>query len=148
MAIRTRRWTRSPRGRVLGVATGLAEWRGFPADITRMVVFLIFLCTAFFPALLVYLIIAVILPEQTEADIIRDGDTTYSSDYAYSTGSRRRYYSSSYKNADDATFREKSDADLEREYEELKKKVETMESDVFDKEKEWDARFKDETKNN
>ena len=146
MAIRTRRWTRSPRGRVLGVATGLAEWRGFPADITRLVVFLIFICTAFFPALLVYLIIAVILPEQTEADIIRDGDTSYSSDYAYSTRNRRSY--SSYKNADDATFREKSDEDLEREYEELKKKVETMESDVFDKEKEWDARFKNETKNN
>ena len=31
--------------------------------------------------------------------------------------------------------------------EELKKKVESMESDVFDKEKEWDARFKDETNN-
>ena len=28
-----------------------------------------------------------------------------------------------------------------------KKKVESMESDVFDKEKEWDARFKDETNN-
>ena len=147
MAIRTRRWTRSPRGVVLGVATGLAEWRGFPIDITRLVVFLIFLFTAFFPALLVYLIIAVILPEQTEADIIRDGDTTYSSDYAYSTRNRRKSYSS-YKNADDATFREKSTEDLEREYEELKKKVETMESDVFDKEKEWDARFKDETKSN
>ena len=146
MAIRTRRWTRSPRGQVLGVATGLAEWRGFPADITRLVVFLIFVCTAFFPALLVYLVIAVILPEQTEADIIRDGDTYYSSDYAFSNRGRRNY--SSYKNADDATFREKSDEDLEREYEELKKKVETMESDVFDKEKEWDARFKDETKNN
>ena len=146
MAIRTRRWTRSPRGVVLGVATGLAEWRGFPIDITRLVVFLIFLFTAFFPALLVYLVIAVILPEQTEADIIRDGDTYYSSDYAFSNRGRRNY--SSYKNADDATFREKSDEDLEREYEELKKKVETMESDVFDKEKEWDARFKDETKNN
>ena len=146
MAIRTKRWTRSPRGQVLGVATGLAEWRGFPADITRLVVFLIFVCTAFFPALLVYLVIAVILPEQTEADIIRDGDTYYSSDYAFSNRGRRNY--SSYKNADDATFREKSDEDLEREYEELKKKVETMESDVFDKEKEWDARFKDETKNN
>ena len=75
MSIRTRRWTRSPRGCVLGVATGLAEWRGLPVDITRFVVFLLFLFTAFFPALMVYLIIAVILPEQTEADIIRDGDT-------------------------------------------------------------------------
>ena len=146
MAIRTRRWTRSPRGRILGVATGLAEWRGFPVDITRLVVFMIFICTAFFPALLVYLIIAIILPEQTSADIIGDGDTSYSSDYAYSNTRRRPY--SSYTKAEDATFREKSDADLEREYEELKKKVESMESDVFDKEKEWDARFKDETKNN
>ena len=146
MSIRTRRWTRSPRGCVLGVATGLAEWRGLPVDITRFVVFLLFLFTAFFPALMVYLIIAVIHPEQTEADIIRDGDTTYSSDYAYSTRRTRRSYSSSPK-ADDATFREKSTDDLEREYEELKKKVESMESDVFDKEKEWDARFKDETNN-
>ena len=46
MAIRTKRWTRSPRGQVLGVATGLAEWRGFPPDITRLVVFLLFIFTA------------------------------------------------------------------------------------------------------
>ena len=143
MAIRTKRWTRSPRGQVLGVATGLAEWRGFPPDITRLVVFLLFIFTAFFPALLVYLAIAIILPEQTKADIIDDSDTSYSSDYAY-TGRRGRRFRSS--GAEDASFREKSDADLEKEYEELKRKVEKMENDVFDKEKEWDARFKDETK--
>ena len=143
MAIRTKRWTRSPRGQVLGVATGLAEWRGFPPDITRLVVFLLFIFTAFFPALLVYLAIAIILPEQTKADIIDDSDTSYSSDYVY-TGRRGRRFRSS--GAEDASFREKSDADLEKEYEELKRKVEKMENDVFDKEKEWDARFKDETK--
>ena len=143
MAIRTKRWTRSPRGQVLGVATGLAEWRGFPPDITRLVVFLLFIFTAFFPALLVYLAIAIILPEQTKADIIDDSDTSYSSDYAY-TGRRGRSFRSS--GAEDASFREKSDADLEKEYEELKRKVEKMENDVFDKEKEWDARFKDEPK--
>ena len=143
MAIRTKRWTRSPRGQVLGVATGLAEWRGFPPDITRLVVFLLFIFTAFFPALLVYLAIAIILPEQTKADIIDDSDTSYSSDYAY-TGRRGRSFRS--YGAEDASFREKSDADLEKEYEELKRKVEKMENDVFDKEKEWDARFKDETK--
>lgn len=143
MAIRTKRWTRSPRGQVLGVATGLAEWRGFPPDITRLVVFLLFIFTAFFPALLVYLAIAIILPEQTKADIIDDSDTSYSSDYAYT---RRRGRSFRSSGAEDASFREKSDADLEKEYEELKRKVEKMENDVFDKEKEWDARFKDETK--
>ncbi|MGN1164131.1 MAG: PspC domain-containing protein [Candidatus Ornithospirochaeta sp.] len=146
MAIRTKRWTRSPRGKVLGVATGLAEWRGFPEDITRLVVFLIFICTAFVPALIVYLLIAVILPEQTQADIIGSEDTSYSSDYVYGKRNYRSYRSST--GAEDATFREKSDSDLEKEYEELKKKVEKMENDVFDKEKEWDARFKDETKEN
>lgn len=135
MAIRTRRWTRSPRGRILGVATGLAEWKGFPVDITRLVVFLIFLCTAFFPALVVYLIVAIVLPEQTQADIISDGES-----YTYRRSGYRPY------RAEDASFREKSTDDLEKEYEELKKKVEAMENDVFDKEKEWDARFKDETK--
>lgn len=148
MAIRTKRWTRSPRGKVLGVATGLAEWRGFPEDITRLVVFIIFICTAFVPALIVYLLIAVILPEQTEADIIGYGDTSYSSDYVFGSKNYRSYRSSSNSRAEDASFREKSDCDLEKEYEELKKKVEKMENDVFDKEKEWDARFNDETKDN
>ena len=36
MEIRTRRWTRSPRGCILGVATGLAEWRGLPINLTRL----------------------------------------------------------------------------------------------------------------
>ncbi|MGN1163904.1 MAG: PspC domain-containing protein, partial [Candidatus Ornithospirochaeta sp.] len=72
MEIRTIRWTRSPRGLVLGVATGLAEWRGLPVSFTRLVVFLIMMSTAFFPALIVYLLIALILPEQSESDIIRE----------------------------------------------------------------------------
>ena len=41
--------------------------------------------------------------------------------------------------------RESEDSELKRRYENLKRKVEGMESDIFDREKEWDAHFKAET---
>ena len=126
MEIRTRRWTRSPRGCVLGVATGLAEWRGLPINLTRLLVLLLVCCTSFIPGLIIYLVVALLLPEQTDDDIIREGYHRYS----YYTSYRRR---------------EKEDDDLKRRYENLKRKVEGMENDLFDKEKEWDAHFKAET---
>lgn len=126
MEIRTRRWTRSPRGCVLGVATGLAEWRGLPINLTRLLVLLLVCCTSFIPGLIIYLVVALLLPEQTDDDIIREGYHRYS----YYTSYRRR---------------EKEDDDLKRRYENLKRKVEGMGNDLFDKEKEWDAHFKAET---
>ena len=126
MEIRTRRWTRSPRGCVLGVATGLAEWRGLPINLTRLLVLLLVCCTSFVPGLIIYLVVALLLPEQTDDDIIREGSNRYS----YCTSYRKR---------------EKEDDDLKRRYENLKRKVEGMENDLFDKEKEWDAHFKAET---
>ena len=126
MEIRTRRWTRSPRGCILGVATGLAEWRGLPINLTRLLVLLLVCCTSFVPGLIIYLVIALLLPEQTDDDIIREGYNRYSNYTSY----RRR---------------EKEDDDLKRRYENLKRKVEGMENDLFDKEKEWDAHFKAET---
>ena len=112
MEIRTRRWTRSPRGCVLGVATGLAEWRGLPINLTRLLVLLLIFCTSFVPGVIVYLVVALLLPEQTSD------------------------HSSSYSR------KEKEDDDLKKRYENLKRKVEGMENDLFDKEKEWDAHFK------
>ena len=72
MEIRTRRWTRSPRGCVLGVATGLAEWRGLPINLTRLLVLLLICCTSFVPGVIIYLVVAFLLPEQTSDDIIRE----------------------------------------------------------------------------
>ena len=126
MEIRTKRWTRSPRGCVLGVATGLAEWRGLPVKLTRLLVFLICITTAFFPALIIYLLIALILPEQTCDDIIKDNYHSCRDSY-YDPDKRRE------------------DEELKKRYENLKRKVEGMENDLFDKEKEWDAHFKAET---
>ena len=122
MEIRTRRWTRSPRGCVLGVATGLAEWRGLPINLTRLLVLLLICSTSFVPGVIIYLVVALLLPEQTSDDVIRE-----------------IYHSTSYSR------REKEDDDLKRRYENLKRKVEGMENDLFDKEKEWDAHFKAET---
>ena len=127
----TRRWARSPRGKIYGVVTGLAEWRDLPVEPTRLIVFLIVVCTGFFPGALIYLGLAILLPLQGEEDM----GCSYSS-----------YRSSRNMDAEDATFRDadsKSTDELRREYEELKKKVETMEGEMFDKERDWDVRFRE-----
>lgn len=125
----TRRWTRSPNREIFGVVAGFAEWKDLPIKETRLIVFLIILFTSVFPGLVIYLLLAIYLPLQTEDDVITPHE-------ARSFSQRRRNYK-------DAKWSEKSTEDLKKEYEELKKKVEDMESEMFDKEKDWDERFKD-----
>lgn len=135
--IRTKRWTRSPRGSILGVATGLAEWKAFPVDTTRLIVFIIVCCTSFVPGAIIYLLLAIILPVQTEDDII--------SEHEWREKSKRtsRGFSDNYQDVNYEEVRsEKTTEELKREYEELKKKVESMESEMFDREKDWDERFR------
>lgn len=136
--IRTKRWTRSPRGSILGVATGLAEWRAFPVDTTRLIVFIAVCCTSFIPGALIYLILAIILPAQTEDDIISESEWNKSN---------RKTYRDNYEDVDyEEVKSEKSTEDLKREYEELKRKVESMENEMFDREKDWDERFRGSSK--
>ncbi len=135
--IRTKRWTRSPRGSILGVATGLAEWKAFPVDTTRLIVFIIVCCTSFVPGAIIYLLLAIILPVQTEDDII--------SEHEWREKSKRtsRGFSDNYQDVNyEEVKSEKTTEELKREYEELKKKVESMESEMFDREKDWDERFR------
>ena len=130
--MRTRRWTRSPKGQLLGVVTGLAEWKGFPIQTTRLLCTLLIIFTSVFPGVLIYLILAMILPMQTSSDWISDEDADRKDSFHF----RKKGY-------EDAEFHEeKSTEDLKKEYENLKKKVETMENDIFDREKDWDNRFK------
>ena len=133
----TDRWMRSPRGKILGVATGLAEWRDLPAEPVRLIVFFTILFTGFFPGAFIYLVLALILPAQQEGD--------------YRPGARERKgkgYEHIYRDAQDVHYEEagKSTEELKKEYEELKRKVEAMESEMFDKEKEWDEKFSSSTK--
>lgn len=124
----TKKWTRSPRGPVMGVVTGFAEWRDLPADTMRVIIFLIILFTGVFPGLAIYLILAVALPAQREDDVI----------YEEKGGGRSFNGRAKYE---DAKWEERSAEDLEKEYQDLKRKVEEMESRMFDKEKDWDERF-------
>lgn len=128
MAIRTKRWTRSPRGRLFGVVTGLAEWRGLPSDTLRLVVGVITICTGIVPVAVIYLLLALILPEQREDDIID-----------YERWERNSYNPFHKRYADDASFRDRRDEDIEEEYERMKKKKESS----YDKERDWDNRFKE-----
>lgn len=138
-SIRTYRWTRSPRGEVFGVATGLAEWRGLPPNLTRLVVFISCFCTSGV-ILVLYLLAALILPIQKESDIIsyEGGPTPFDK---FSSKEKKAY--ASYSSSSNRETR-KTNEELRKEYEELKKKVETMESEMMDKEKDWDERFKGE----
>ena len=123
----TDRWMRSPRGKIFGVATGLAEWRDLPPESVRIIVFLIILFTGVFPGVLIYLVLALFLP------------------YEGAGTSRRksRSFDDIRRDAEDADWQEsgKTNEDLRSEYEKLKRKVEEMENEMFDKEKDWDDRF-------
>ena len=117
--MKTRRWTRSPRGEIFGVVTGLAEWRELNPGMTRLIVLLLIIFTGIFPGGVIYLLLALILPVQTKADII-DGDDPI-----------------------DVTYEEaEEDDNIKKEYENLRKKAEEMEERIRRKEKDWDERFR------
>ena len=117
IAMATKRLYRSPRGKIFGVCTGLAEWRDLPADPVRLIVFLVVLATGIFPGALIYLAAALVIPMnpgyESSSTIYRDEEPT------------------------------QSDEELKAEYERLKKKVEKMESEMFNKERDWDDRFRE-----
>lgn len=112
----TKKLYRSPRGKIFGVCTGLAEWRDLPADPVRLIVFLVVLATGIFPGALIYLAAALVIP--------MNPGTSYSNESIYSDDSPKE-----------------SEEELKSEYERLKRKVEKMESEMFNKERDWDDRF-------
>jgi len=116
----TKQLYRSPRGKIFGVATGLAEWRDLPADPVRLIVFLSILFTGFFPGALIYLAAALIIPMNPEL------------------GSETHHHHHYHRQDDDSV----SDSELKARYEKLKRKVEKMESEILNKERDWDQRFK------
>jgi len=104
--------------RIFGVCSGIAQWAELDVKTFQTIMFLIVLFTGFFPGAVIYLLLAIVIP----AD---DYSTT-----SYTT----------YEDKDDPYY-DKTTDELRKEYENLKKKVETMENDMFDKEKDWDQRF-------
>ncbi|MGD1821007.1 MAG: PspC domain-containing protein [Pleomorphochaeta sp.] len=107
--------------RIFGVCAGIAQWAELDVRTFQIFAFLIVLFTGFFPGAVIYIILALIIPAESS-----------SSNYYYDD------------NREEDPYSDKTTDELRKEYEELKKKVESMENDMFDKEKDWDQRFHEE----
>jgi phage shock protein C len=111
---------RSNKGaRIFGVCSGIAQWADLDIRTFQIFAFLIVLFTGFFPGAVIYIILALVIPSENT--------------------SSNPYYER-YEEKEDPYY-DKTTDELRKEYEELKKKVETMENEMFDKEKDWDQRF-------
>jgi len=108
--------------RIFGVCSGIAQWADLDIKTFQTFAFLIVLFTGFFPGAVIYVILALIIPSENE-----DSNPYYKK----------------YEREEDPYY-DKTTDELRKEYEELKKKVETMEDEMFDKEKDWDQRFHEE----
>lgn len=62
-----RRWLREPDGILFGVCGGLARRLGISSFAVRLVTFLAFCATGFFPVGLVYCLLALLLPAGPES---------------------------------------------------------------------------------
>ncbi len=118
----TKRLYRARRGKVFGVCQGIAEWRDLPVDTLRTIVFVAMLVTGIAPGIIIYALVALFLPLEP----------------GYGT-----YYGDSNNNYDQQSEQPRSREDLRETFERLKKKVQGMEEEIFDKERDWDQRFHD-----
>ena len=117
MVYTKKRLYRSRNGRVFGVCQGIADWRDLPVEYIRLFVILAFVFTGFFPVGVLYFLAALILPKEPEG-FTRQQSGNEKSD-------RSRMYE-----------------DVSRDFNDLKDRVRNMEDRVFDKERDWDDRFK------
>jgi len=108
-----RKLHRSGDGEILGVCKGIAEWRDLPVGMVRLVFVLLVLFAGM--SIWVYFILALILPAEPECREDRYRKR------------RPRPYS--------------DDNDIKADFEDLKDRVNKMENEEFDREKDWDNRF-------
>lgn len=117
-----KRLYRSRNGQFLGLCQGIADWRDLPVFYIRLGFILAAVFTAFLPVLIVYIILSLIL--ETEP---RGNEEEFQN------------FNSRYKeNKEDVMD------GIKREFREAKDRVSRMESEVVDKEKDWDKRFNQE----
>lgn len=121
---------RSPNGKFMGVCTGLANWLRMDVGLIRLG---FILATVFSSGVvvIVYIALGVFLPidECRESESIFDKmKSEFSSDNKSNKNSRRH---------NNVTVE-----DVRDEFNNLKSRVSKMENSVFNKEKDWDERFK------
>lgn len=134
----TKKLYRSKFGQVFGVCQGIADWRDLPVGPIRLIVIIAVVCTGIFPGVAIYLLAALFIPAnpyETERPA-NDGSNWHRNGHMHGYSSETVH--GTYE-ADDNDAR--SNDELKEEYERLKKKVEKMEEEMFDKERDWDQRF-------
>ncbi len=114
----TQRLYRSRNGKVFGVCQGIADWKDLPVDTLRLIVGVSILITGIFPGILIYALIALLLPIEPYRQ-------------------RRRSREEREESASSESYGETLNETFER----LKRKVEDMEESVFNREQEWDRKF-------
>ncbi len=135
----TKKLYRSKFGQVFGVCQGIADWRELPVGPVRLIVLLAVVFTGIFPGVAIYLLAALFIPAnpyETERPANNGADwrrNAHRPGHMYSGETVHGTYEE-----DDDT---RSNDELKEEYERLKKKVEKMEEEMFDKERDWDQRF-------
>jgi len=117
----TQKLYRSRNGKVFGVCQGIADWKDLPVDTLRLIVGVSILITGIFPGILIYALVGLLLPIEPYRQ--RGG---YRNEREHTRG--------------DETYGETLNETFER----LKRKVEDMEENVFNKEREWDRKFHEE----
>lgn len=121
---------RSPNGKFMGVCAGIANWLRVDVGLVRLG----FIIAAFITGgvvFFVYIALGVFLPidECLESESIFD---KAKNDYSNNRSSRRDY-----RNKSNVTVE-----DVRDEFNNLKSRVSKMEDSIFNKERDWDERFK------
>lgn len=144
MSYTSKRLYRSRNGKFFGVCQGIADWRDLPVEFVRLFVILAFVFTGFFPVGVIYFLAALILPLEPEG---QHSGRSSRRDFQRGHGAHRkqRFHGSMYEDERSDERRESRQniyEDVRDDFNDLKDRVRNMEDQVFDKEKDWDSRFK------
>lgn len=105
---------------IFGVCQGIADWRDLDVRYIRLILILLAIFTGFFPFVFAYLVAGLIIPQEPR-------------------GRRHEDIGERYRNARRTTVN-----DIKQDFEDLKNRVNRMEDEAIDKEKEWDDKMRGE----
>jgi len=125
-----KRLYRARNGQIFGVCRGLADYTDIPVEFIRISAVLALIFTGFFPVGLIYIVAGFFLPLEASH--------------------RRKHDRDRWHEQDDFSFgfcRRPKDAfkDMKKDFDNLKKRMSGMERSFYDKEREWDEKFRQET---
>jgi len=112
---------RSRKGLILGVCRGIAEYFDFSVFWTRVITFLIFLFSGFWPVVVLYFVAAILMKPEPVIPIQDEGQQEFYDSYVHSR---------------------RSAADrIKRRYKNLERRIQRMEDLVTTREFDWDSRL-------